>query len=94
VVKKSWDHLSLEQRRAMIVLEHPKLSIRRQCELLGLHRSGLYYEPVEESAENVVPMLVNAANHEKGFITKRRSRGVSPAQDSTKLVEWRSDRSI
>ena len=36
----------------MIALEHPQLSIRRQCQLLGLHRSGLCYEPVEESAEN------------------------------------------
>ena len=37
----------------MIALDHPELSIRRQCRLLGLHRSGLYYEPVEESAENL-----------------------------------------
>jgi putative transposase len=27
-------------------------SMRRQCELLGLERSGLYYQPVEESREN------------------------------------------
>jgi putative transposase len=27
-------------------------SLRRQCELLGLERSGLYYQPVEESREN------------------------------------------
>jgi putative transposase len=29
------------------------LSIRRQCELLGLPRSSLYYEPAGESAENL-----------------------------------------
>jgi putative transposase len=29
------------------------LSVRRQCELLGLSRSSLYYEPAEESAENL-----------------------------------------
>ena len=40
----------------MIALEHPELSIRRQCQLLGLHRSGLYYEPVEESTENLLLM--------------------------------------
>jgi putative transposase len=29
------------------------LSIRRQCELLGLNRSTLYYEPAAETAENL-----------------------------------------
>lgn len=32
---------------------HPDLSISRQCELLGLNRSGFYYEPIAESAENL-----------------------------------------
>ena len=27
--------------------------MRRQCELLGLHRSSLYYEPVPETAANL-----------------------------------------
>src|SRR5437764_1155062 len=40
----------------MIALDHPTLSLRRQCQLLGLHRSGLYYEPVEESTENLLLM--------------------------------------
>ena len=30
-----------------------KLSIRKQCELLQLSRSRLYYQPVGESAENL-----------------------------------------
>ncbi|MCW5551578.1 MAG: transposase [Verrucomicrobiae bacterium] len=34
----------------------PELSIRRQCELVGLSRSGFYYEPVPESAENLALM--------------------------------------
>ena len=33
-----------------------ELSLRRQCELLGLSRSGFYYEPVPESAENLALM--------------------------------------
>ena len=32
---------------------HPEISVRRQCELLGVNRSGLYYEPVGESEENL-----------------------------------------
>jgi putative transposase len=30
-----------------------KLSVRAQCELLGLHRSGLYYQPATETEENL-----------------------------------------
>ena len=30
--------------------------MRRQCELLGVSRSGLYYEPVGESEENLMLM--------------------------------------
>ena len=33
--------------------EHEEISVRRQCELLGVNRSGLYYRPVGESAENL-----------------------------------------
>ena len=33
-----------------------ELSIRRQCELLGLSRSGFYYEPGSERAENLAVM--------------------------------------
>ncbi|CAN5914000.1 hypothetical protein BH23PLA1_BH23PLA1_07620 [soil metagenome] len=37
----------------MIEPNHPALSIRRQCELLGLSRSSLYYEPAGETSENL-----------------------------------------
>ncbi len=37
----------------MIERTHPELSIRRQCELVGLNRSTLYYEPAQESALNL-----------------------------------------
>lgn len=33
--------------------DHESLSIRRQCQILGLHRSQLYYEPASESEENL-----------------------------------------
>ncbi len=35
---------------------HPKISIRRQCDLLGLPRSTYYYEPRGETAENLLYM--------------------------------------
>lgn len=37
----------------MIEAVHPALSVRRQCELLGLSRSSLYYEPGGEAAEDL-----------------------------------------
>ena len=40
-------------KRALIEREHPRISIRRQCALLGLNRSTLYYQPAAESAFNL-----------------------------------------
>ena len=37
----------------MIERGHPELSVRRQCELIGLNRSSLYYQPMGESAYNL-----------------------------------------
>lgn len=37
----------------MIEVGHAQLSVRRQCELLGLNRSSLYYQPAAESLENL-----------------------------------------
>jgi putative transposase len=37
----------------LIDVGHPELSVRRQCELLGLSRSSWYYEAAPESAENL-----------------------------------------
>ena len=40
----------------MVEPEHASLSVRRQCELLGLNRSTWYYEPIPESATNLALM--------------------------------------
>jgi putative transposase len=45
--------LSVEQHRELIEVGHPQLSVRRQCQLLGLNRSTLYYQPAVESPENL-----------------------------------------
>jgi putative transposase len=44
---------SAELKRSLVEPEHPELSVRRQCELLGLNRSSLYYEPAVETAANL-----------------------------------------
>ena len=43
-------------RRGLVEPEQASLSVRRQCELLGLNRSTWYYEPVPESAANLALM--------------------------------------
>jgi putative transposase len=40
----------------MVEREQPALSVRRQCELLRLSRSGLYYEPGPTSSEELALM--------------------------------------
>lgn len=47
---------SLRDRREMIEADHPELSIVRQCDLLGISRSGYYYEPATESSFNLLLM--------------------------------------
>jgi putative transposase len=37
----------------LIEQDHPGLSVVRQCDLLEVSRSGLYYQPVAESEENL-----------------------------------------
>jgi putative transposase len=44
---------SIEELRPLVDWEDPGISVRRQCQLLGVNRSGLYYEPVGESSENL-----------------------------------------
>src|SRR5215210_1752273 len=46
----------LTERRGMIDHNHTQLSVWRQCSMLGIHRSGLYYKPCIESQENLTIM--------------------------------------
>jgi putative transposase len=47
---------SNDVKRAWIDHDHPKLSVRRQCQLLNLNRSSYYLTPAVESAENLALM--------------------------------------
>ena len=54
-------------------LRHPDISLRRQCELLGVNRSGLYYQPQGESAENLKLMrLIDEEYTRRPFYGSRR----------------------
>ena len=46
----------MERRRAVVDREHPLLSVVRQCKLLYISRSGLYYQPKGISEEDLTLM--------------------------------------
>jgi putative transposase len=67
--------------RPLVDRSDPELSVRRQCELLGVNRSGLYYEPVGESAENLLLMRL---------LDEQYTR--TPFYGSRKMTEWLATR--
>ncbi|MBA2731820.1 MAG: IS3 family transposase [Acidobacteria bacterium] len=79
-LKKKLDS-PLEFKRLLVEPNHQRISLRRQCELLGLHRSGLYYEPQAESAWNLELMrLLDEQYTRTPFYGVRRMTAWLPAQ--------------
>jgi putative transposase len=44
--------MSTTEKRQLVVASHPRLSLKNQCELLGVSRTLMYYKPRGESALN------------------------------------------
>ena len=63
----------------MVVRGHPALSLSRQCRLLSIGRSSLYYEPKGESAETLALMRRIDALFLKYPSLRRPPDGASPA---------------
>jgi putative transposase len=63
--------------RPLVDRDHPEISVRRQCELLGVNRSGLYYEPAGESKENLLLMRLLDEQYTQ-----------TPFYGSRKMTEW------
>ncbi len=52
-----------KKERKKLVTKESKLSVVRQCELLDIHRSGVYYEPKGETQLNLELMrLIDEKN--------------------------------
>lgn len=77
MVEKKTGELALNEKRRLIEPEHSILSIRRQCELLGLSRASYYYEPSQESEENLMLMRLLDEQYTK-----------SPFYGSRKMTVW------
>lgn len=54
---------SVSTRRSKVKRNHSNLSITRQCEMMNIHRSGLYYKPVGESPFNLELMRMIDEQH-------------------------------
>jgi putative transposase len=67
----------------MIELNHPRLSVRRQCELVGLNRSSVYYQPACASPENLHLMRLMDEQYLK-----------TPFYGSRRLTVWLNSRGL
>ena len=70
--------MSLFEKQSCIEPAHPRLSISRQCKLLGLHRSSYYRQnnyPMKESRENLKLMrLIDEEYTRHPFYGSRKMR--------------------
>ena len=67
--------MSVSRRQSMVQTGHEKLSVVRQCGLLGISRSGLYYVPKGESALTLALMQeIDRAFTEWPFLGVRQMR--------------------
>jgi putative transposase len=69
--------MSRPQRLGMIDREHPELSLVRQCSLLRVSRSSLYYQPAPASAEYLELMALMDRQYLK-----------TPFYGSRKMTAW------
>lgn len=64
------------QRRLLVEADHPTISVRRQCELLGVNRSSYYYQPLTVCSEfdQELMQLIDKEYTEHPFYGSRRMR--------------------
>jgi putative transposase len=57
----------------MLIESRHEVSIRKQCELIGLNRSSFYYKPVPESEEDIrIKNLIDEIYTDKPFYGYRK----------------------
>jgi len=77
--------LSVDQRRELIESDHEQIPVYRQCELLGLSRSSLYYRPKGGSDDynQRLMHLIDRQYTETPFYGSRRMRAWLNSQGHT-----------
>jgi putative transposase len=56
LAEKKVNGYPLAMRKALLEPDNAAFSLRQQCDLLGINRSSLYYQPLGESEENLLLM--------------------------------------
>src|SRR4051812_50225114 len=75
--------MSAPDRRAKLDQDHPQLSIRRQCAMLGLARSGVYRLPHRAKDDDLLLMRrIGEVFTRRPFLGSRRVTGVLRAGGS------------
>ena len=74
---------TVSEARSWIDYDCAAISVREQCRLLGFQRSGIYYEPQPESAENLRIMRLLDEEHMR-----------HPASGSRQLVDFLEDQAM
>ncbi len=69
--------MSVERRREVVDHRHPSLSIIRQCRLLDISRSSLYYQPKGISEEDLALMKLTD-----------RQYLITPFYGARKIAAW------
>src|SRR5271157_2301982 len=65
--------MSASNRRAKLDRDHPDLSVRRQCAMLGVARSGVYRKPAPANDNDLALMRrIDALPTERPFLGSRR----------------------
>jgi putative transposase len=65
--------MSASNRRAKLDRDHPDLSVRRQCAMLGVARSGVYRKPSPANDTDLALMRrIDALHTERPFLGSRR----------------------
>jgi putative transposase len=75
--------MTVSEAKTWIDFDNPALSVREQCQLLGIHRSNVYYAPVPESEQNLRLMRLMDEEH------MRR-----PCRGSRQMVDFLQDEGI
>lgn len=48
----------MNYHKELINPKHPVLSVRKQCDVLSVPRSSVYYQPIQEKPENIKMMHI------------------------------------
>ncbi len=74
-LKKNSQSLTHEQKVSLVEKENKNITVKRQCQLLGISRESLYYKPVEISQQDIATMhLIDQIYTAYPFYGNRRIR--------------------